>query len=338
MTSCISGIQQCGIGVANVLEAAHYYKILLGFDCLVFDDVADAELMTKYTGNEIYRRRALLTMNMQGGGGIELWQFLDRKPMAAAEKVKLGDLGIFAIKIKARDIEKAHQFFTKRNKEIVSDIYQNMASTNCFLLEDIYQNHFEIVESNNFFSATAHVCGGVYGAIIGVSDLEKATEFYGKILQNTTLINSDIVEENISRVLLKKERSSSGAFANLLGEMEIELVQAAELKLKIYQDRYWGDLGFIHLCLDVCDMTSYKSLQVAMGNHFTVDSNGFFKMEQAGGRFCYMEDADGTLMELVETYKVPILKRWGWYLNLSKRKSKKPLPDWMVKMLGLNKI
>ena len=61
-------------------------------------------------------------------------------------------------------------------------------------------------------------------------------------------------------------------------------------------------------------------------------------MEQAGGRFCYMEDADGTLMELVETYKVPILKRWGWYLNLSKRKSKKPLPDWMVKMLGLNRI
>ena len=69
MSSYISGIQQCGIGVVDAAEAAQYYKELLGFDCLVFDDTADASLMTNYTGNKIYSRRAILTMNMQGGGG-----------------------------------------------------------------------------------------------------------------------------------------------------------------------------------------------------------------------------------------------------------------------------
>lgn len=338
MTSYISGIQQCGIGVANVLEAALYYKSLLGFDCLVFDDTADAGLMTKYTGNQIFKRRALLTMNMQGGGGIELWQYLNRTPVAAAEKVKPGDLGIFAIKIKARDIQKAHQFFAERNKEKVSDIYQDIASKNCFLIEDIYQNSFEIVESDEFFSKTAHVCGGVYGATIGVSDLEKATVFYAQILQNATLVNSKYIESKVSTVLLKKEKSSTGAFANLLGAFQIELIQASNQATKIYENRYWGDLGFMHLCLDVSDMVAYKNVQSTLGNHFTVDSNGFFEMDQAGGRFCYIEDADSTLIELVETYKVPILKKWGSYLNLSKRKTKKPLPNWMVKMLALNKI
>ena len=110
MISYIAGIQQCGIGVADAMEAALYYKELLGFDCLVFDDTAEASLMTRYTGGKVYSRRALLIMNMQGGGGLELWQFLDRTPTPPRIKLSLGDLGIFAIKIKTRNIEIAHQF------------------------------------------------------------------------------------------------------------------------------------------------------------------------------------------------------------------------------------
>ena len=45
-----------------------------------------------------------------------------------------------------------------------------------------------------------------------------------------------------------------------------------------------------------------------------------------------------TLIELVETHKVPILKKIGWYLNLKKRKHNRPLPSWMIGMLALNKV
>jgi hypothetical protein len=72
--------------------------------------------------------------------------------------------------------------------------------------------------------------------------------------------------------------------------------------------------------------------------HFTVDSEDTFDMGKSGGRFAYVEDPDGTLIEMVETHKVPIHKKFGIYLNLKKRKSQKPLPDWMVNLMGLNKV
>jgi hypothetical protein len=51
-----------------------------------------------------------------------------------------------------------------------------------------------------------------------------------------------------------------------------------------------------------------------------------------------VEDPDGTLIEMVETHKVPILKKLGWFLDLKKRGLQKPLPDWMIRMLSLNKV
>ena len=85
-------------------------------------------------------------------------------------------------------------------------------------------------------------------------------------------------------------------------------------------------------------MNDLKSKAHSHGYKFTVDSEGSYAMQNAAGRFCYVEDPDGTLIELVETHKIPIFKKLGWHLNLKKRKHNTPLPDWMIKMLGLNKI
>ncbi|MGG2305141.1 VOC family protein, partial [Salmonella enterica] len=82
----------------------------------------------------------------------------------------------------------------------------------------------------------------------------------------------------------------------------------------IFANRYWGDCGFIHLCFDVHNMELFKKKAEAEGYTFTVDSKESFDMEDAAGRFCYVEDPDGTLIELVETHKVPILKKYGLYL------------------------
>jgi hypothetical protein len=61
-------------------------------------------------------------------------------------------------------------------------------------------------------------------------------------------------------------------------------------------------------------------------------------MGKAAGHFSYIEDKDGTLIEFVETHRVPILAKLGWYLDLRKRKIGKPLPRWMVKAMGLNRV
>ncbi|CAI8321688.1 MAG: Uncharacterised protein [Bacteroidetes bacterium MED-G17] len=61
-------------------------------------------------------------------------------------------------------------------------------------------------------------------------------------------------------------------------------------------------------------------------------------MGDAQGHFSYIEDPDGTLIEFVETYKVPVLKKLGWFVNLSNRDRSKNLPNWLMSALALNKF
>lgn len=76
----------------------------------------------------------------------------------------------------------------------------------------------------------------------------------------------------------------------------------------------------------------------AFGHPFAVDSADSFDMGGTAGRFAYLEDFDGTLIELVETHKVPIFKLLGIYIDLKKRHSEKPLPKWLVKMMRVHQV
>jgi hypothetical protein len=120
-------------------------------------------------------------------------------------------------------------------------------------------------------------------------------------------------------------------------------VEARERKpSKIYEGRQWGDLGFIHLCYDIKGMDALRRECVEKGFPFTVDSthkhNNTFDMGEAAGHFSYVEDPDGTLIEFVETHKLPISKKMGWYINLRKRNPEKPLSNWILKSLKFNRI
>jgi len=141
------------------------------------------------------------------------------------------------------------------------------------------------------------------------------------------------------RILLRKHQKDEGAFSRLFGHIDIELVQVLDRDPKqIYADRYWGDPGFIHLCFDVNHMDVLQKKCADLGYSFTVDSSSSFDMGEASGQFSYIEDPDGTLIEFVEAHKLPIFKRWGWHINLKKRKRKKPLPDWMLKTMSFNRV
>ncbi len=345
MHQFITGIQQVGIGVSDCDKAKHFYKDVLGMNILIFDDTSFAILMKRYTGGELYERRAILTMNLAGGGGFELWQFLSRKPQACP--AQFGDLGIFAIKIKCPDVTKAHKHFAKQSNIITSALQTSPAGESHFWLTDEDGNFFSLAEYSHWFKKDASVNGGVYGAVIGVSDMDTSIPFYKDLLGlkevcDTASVFTDVPHntgETFRRVILRKDKAGCGAFSNLLGGVEIELVQCLTKKTrKIYGNRYWGDQGFIHLCFDVIDMDGLKTLAEKLGYKFTVDSKDSYAMETAEGRFCYVEDPDGTLIELVETHKIPVIKKLNWHIDLRKRKQQKPLPDWMINMLGLNKV
>jgi catechol 2,3-dioxygenase-like lactoylglutathione lyase family enzyme len=340
MHQYLSGIQQIGIGVTNAQEAMHLYNDIFGMNVLVFDDEASAKLMTQYTGNKVYNRRAILTMNLKGGGGFEIWQYKDKEPHKTS--CKIGDIGIFAAILKTDNLIETYKKLNSFTSVTLSEIISNESQPNYFWVTDTYSNSFKIIESDNWFQKTTTHLGGVVGAVIGVSDMSKSLHFYQNVLAiEEVLYDYQFTENGIMyhKVGLSKKETNKGAFNKLLGNVTIELVQIINQKApKIYENRFWGDCGFIHLCFDVLHMSALKSHAQSLGFNFTVDSDNAFEMDNASGRFCYIEDVDGTLIELVETHKVPILKKIGWYLDLRKRNVEKPLPKWMVKLLGISKV
>jgi len=349
----ISGIQQLGIGVKNVAEAWKWYRKYLGMDIKVFEESATAALMLPYTGGVPQKRHAVLALNLSGGGGFEIWQYTGRVPQPPKFVPALGDLGIFAAKIKARDVRKTHAYFTTEKLD-VSEVKNDPDGRAHFFLTDPFNNIFQIVESQNWFCNEKKNTGSVYGVVIGVSNIEKSIKVYSdilgydKVVYDTKSTFQDLASLNggsdpFRRVLLKNSKPRLGAFAKLFGDSEIELVQVeGRVPRKIYEDRYWGDLGFIHLCYDIQGMDALKTKCASQGFPFTVDSSSAlgnsFDMGEAAGHFSYIEDPDGTLIEFVETHKVPILKKFGWYLNLRKRNPAKHLPDFIIKMLGIGKV
>ena len=353
MEKIICGIQQMGIGVPDVQEIWKWYRKFLGVDIRVFEEAADAPLMIDYTGGKVQSRTATLALSMEGGGGFEIWQYTSRSTEKAEFDIQLGDYGLYSCRIKSRNVSQSYAYFQANGAKLLSDIVQNPAGKIHFFVEDPNGNIFDIVEGTDFFSDTKHPskCGGAAGALIGVSDIEKSLKLYQDILGYSTIEYDEVgnFEDlqglpkgnmKVRRILLSHPELRNGPFAKLLGPSQIELIQAIERTdcRKILENRFWGDWGFIHLCFDIQGMDILKQECENKGFPFTVDSSNSFDMGEAAGRFSYIEDPDGTLIEFVETHKVPVMKKIGWYINLKNRDPKKHLPRWMLLAMGLNKV
>lgn len=351
----ISGIQQMGIGVLNVEEAWKWYIKHFGMDCRIFEDEAEAKLMLPYTGGQPRSRHAVLALNLQSGGGFEIWQYKGREPVKIKEEVRIGDLGIIACKIKVKNIRETLRSYKQGGITVPDETSEDPSGKMTFFMKDPFGNIFQLVEANDWLREEKKNTGGSYGALIGVSDIGKSRIVYSDILgyDNVIYDKTGIFQDltnlpggNIEcrRVLLKRSEPFAGPFSKLLGDSVIELVYATgNPGKKIYEGRYWGDPGFIHLCYDMRGMDELRTFCESRGFPFTVDSKkshegSSFDMGEAAGHFSYIEDPDGTLIEFVETHKVPVLKKLGWYLDLRKRDPKKSLPEWILNTLKFSRV
>jgi len=352
----ITGIQQIGVGVKNFHEAWKWYIPNFGMDIRMFEERAMAEYMLPYTDNKPLERHACLAINMQGGGGFEIWQHTQHKPTAPSFELQIGDLGIFAGKIKSPDVKAAYEHLSNTST-LLTEITRDPSGRDNFYIRDPFNNTWQIVEEGSMFMKKYNKpTGGSYGAVIGTSNPEKAMKLYCDILGYDKVVYDkegtfpDLKgipggEGKFRRVLLQHSETRKGPFAKLFGPTEIELVMTlGRMPKKIYQDRLWGDLGFIHLCFDILGMKTLKEECEVKGFPFTVDSDIHpsgkpFDMGVAAGHFSYIEDPDGTLIEFVETHKIPVSKRMGWYIDLWKRKDvTASLPERILKMVRFMKV
>jgi catechol 2,3-dioxygenase-like lactoylglutathione lyase family enzyme len=350
MSYIISGIQQLGIGVQNVHEGFKWYRQNFGIDIPILDEASEANLMLPYTGQKPHQRHAILAISGKGGGGFEIWQYTSRTPQPCSFNIELGDLGILIGKIKTVNINESFTFFNKKGVNILSEISDNPIKQKHFYINDAFGNMFEVIESDEMFGKSLHATGGPIGVVIGVSDIDKSIKFYADILgydkvlfdkEDTFADLKDLPagKNKCRRVLLTHRKPREGSFSRMLGSSYIELVKVYDrAPRKIFENRFWGDLGFIHLCFDIKNMDALRTKCAQAGHPFTVDSGTTFEMGDAAGHFSYIEDPDGALIEFVETFKIPIFKKFGWYLDLRKRKPEKPLPDWMLKTLSFSRV
>lgn len=350
MNWVVSGIQQIGIGVKDAEASFKWYRQNFGMNVPVFKEAAQAKLMTRYTNGKAESRYAILAVNMQGGGGMEIWQYTSKVSVDPKFKAVLGDTGIFAAKMKALRIQDAFKHFQSQGLTVSKEIRRAPDGVRHFFTKDPDGNLFQVIDSDTWFKSEGHFTGGVTGAIIGVSSIDKSLELYktvlgdGDVLYDVTDDAPDFAElktttGKVRRALICVKEAGLGAFGRLLGKAYVELVEVQGYTPRnIYEGRNWGDMGFIHLCFDVRNMKGVKDSVEKVGHPFTIDSATSFDMGEAAGHFTYVEDRDGALIEFVETHKVPIMAKLGLYLNLKNRDPKKPLPNWMVGLMGLNKV
>lgn len=348
----VSGIQQVGVGCENFSEAWSWYIDMFQMNVRILEDDTVAERMLPYTGGKAQKRHACIAVNLQGGGGFEIWQYSERKPMPANFRVQVGDLGIFAAKIKSRNVKAFHDELLQKYEK-VSPVENTPSGIASFIVEDPWGNYFQVVEDPYVFIEQKRLSGGIVGAMTGCSDIDRTIPLYKDVLGYDTIVY-DIKGQfedfgfmaggngNFRRVLLASSKKRKGAFVPLFGESTIELVQNLDGKpRKIYEGRYWGDPGFIQICFDVTNMRALERHCNALGFPFTVDSckgNEHFDMGEASGHFTYVEDPDGTLIELVEAHKLTILKHPHIYINMLKRNREKAFPKLFFKMMAMNKV
>lgn len=351
MEKVISGIQQIGIGIPDVYKATDWYRKYFGMDIKVFEDAATAELMLPYTGGKPHDRTAILSLNMKGGGGFEIWQYTSRTPQPAEFDLMMGDLGINCGKIKSIDVAKTFEEMTEAGLNVITPLEKNPAGDFNFFVKDLYGNIWQVVKGREFFKKkTPSTTGGVVGAVIGSTDIEKTRTLYSDVLGYDEVVYDETGnfadysglpggDETYRRVLLRHSKPREGGFSQMFGPTEIELIEVKKREpRKIFKDRFWGDLGFIHLCFDIQGMDALEKDLESHGFPFTVDSANSFDMGEAAGRFTYVEDPDGTLIEFVETHKVPIMKKIGWYIDMTKRDPRKNLPNWMIGALRFSRM
>jgi catechol 2,3-dioxygenase-like lactoylglutathione lyase family enzyme len=345
----INGLQHIGVAVQNMDASLRFYRQFFGLDIPFFDSVQPAPLMDVYTNNSTITKRASMIMNLQGGCAIEVIRPTSFEPKPAM-RAAMGDLGICITQVKCKNIQDSHAICSSQNAPGLTAIGKDPIGRPTFYMQDLDGLHWQFIEHNQWYTQGKHHSGGVIGCSVGVSNMQDAMGLYAdilgfdKVLSDTTDSFSDWKElpgglEKYRRVMLTQSAQPGGGFANVTGATYIELVQALDrTPAYLFKDRIWGDSMFAHIGFDVKGMKALGQDLSKAGYGFTCDSNDALNMGQTKVHCTYIHDKDRTLIEMIEVYKVPIIEKWGIFLNVEKRDPLKPLPDFMLKALRFSRI
>jgi catechol 2,3-dioxygenase-like lactoylglutathione lyase family enzyme len=347
----IQGMQHIGVATRDMDKSLKLYRKLFGMDVPFFDSVQDAPLMDSHTRGKTISKRASMVLNLQGGCAFEVLRAESFEPKAAGWQVGIGDLGITTVQIKTRNISRMH---AHARSLLGDDCDVHITSTpwgeDTFYLKDCDGNLFQILQAKDWFDNNGHPSGGVLGCSIGVSDMQKSLALYAdalgfdEVLFDETRAFEDWQhlqngEQSYRRVRIAQSAPGAGGFGKLTGKTYIELIQAQDRPGKfIFEDRIWCDLGFAHLGFDVRGMEALGTDLAKRGVPFRCDTADAIGMGETKVHCTYIDDPDECWLEMIEVQKVPIIEKWGLFLDVQKRGQDEPLPRWMLKSLRFSRV
>ena len=347
----IQGMQHIGVATSDMDHSLKFFRQLFGMDIPFFDSIQAAPLMDSHTRGETITKRASMVMNLQGGCAFEVLRADSFEPVPAGWEIAPGDLGITTVQMKTRDIQKMHAHARSITGDTCDqELRETPWGAKTFYLKDPDGNRFQVLEADDWFENNGHPSGGVMGCTIGVSDMDAALKLYAdvlgfdQVLHDATGIQADWEgiphgTESFRRVRLTQSAPGAGGFGKLTGRTYIELVQAIDRKGSfIFKDRIWCDIGFAHLGFDVRGMADLGTALDKAGFGFRCDTADAIGMGETKVHCTYIDDPDECWLEMIEVYKVPIIEKWGLFLDVQKRGADEPLPRWMLKALRFSRV
>jgi len=157
------------------------------------------------------------------------------------------------------------------------------------------------------------VVGGVTHSAIGVSDLERARDFYSRVADFNQLLHyreetsgmDEITGGKKTEMAILKQPSGLPANLPVIEAGAVKLIHTPEYEGKrIFEGRRWGDLGCMEIALDVTGLKDVYDGMLAAGAESYHPPTRIDMGSGSIGSFAYVNDPDGNILEMVDVEKV----------------------------------
>ena len=270
----ISGLHHVSIGVSDMDRSLCFYKDVLGFGRVLFDLTFNDVSMNQVVGRSVKIRMAMLE-NEIGRGAVKLVKLLPlyeghrgHRPRPIPHDRRWGDAGHLEMAVEASDIAQTYDDFQKRGLPILLETQHwhipGVLDGVYFYLKDPDGTFVEVIDqSRKGPSADFRGVNGINHMAMGVTDMDRALDFYTRILGFDILIDvrgvfpgeEVIVGQKIDERIVMLGHPHGGARIEL-----VEILPPNQSKSNPPEKR-WGDIGVMEAALEVEDIENvYRSL------------------------------------------------------------------------------
>jgi catechol 2,3-dioxygenase-like lactoylglutathione lyase family enzyme len=295
------GIHHVGVGVKNLEIMKLFYQETLGFKNIFMElPVGEYDVMNEMFRTPTAKMGGIMLQQEAGGVIEELAHMENPAPRPIRREPRYSDIGVAKIAIAVSDVELLYKELKDRVNFCAKPKSTKVPRWGDYAFvygRDPEGNLIEFVSGSRI--AVADRYGGSRWIGVSVTDLERSKSFYQKYLGFDTLV---VNPHSGFSGLLDEISGSNGTqvrsciLANSRGGEMLELFEFLKPRGRsIPLATYWGDFGYLELCL-LCD-DIHKTEKHCEKEGLEILCRPVKEGQQTS--FMYIRDPDGIPVELI---------------------------------------